>query len=93
MKLFLKASKMSIADKEGKMEWERLCLMFLQTNFPGHPEVATFESFCSTNRTANTLAKSCWQQISILKAFAAINPTIQTTDYDLILSNIRIPLS
>jgi hypothetical protein len=69
-------------NNERKIEWERLCLMFLRTNFPGNPEISAFEKCCS-----RSIATYCLKQIAILKAFAAITPAIQTADYDLVLSN------
>jgi hypothetical protein len=77
-----------IKDSQAKCDWEMICLMFLRNNFPGHPEISKFENLCASKHGPNSLAKSCLQQISILKAFAAINPAAKVADYDSILSNI-----
>ena len=77
-----------IKDRNAKTEWEQSCSVFLQTNFPNHPKVSEFEKLCSRAGHTDYRADSCWQQISILKAFAAINPVAQTADYDSILVNL-----
>jgi len=77
-----------VGDSKGKIEWEKLCLMFLRINFKNYSEVHEFETLCANRRGANDLAKSCLQQISILKAFAAINLSLQPVSYDSTLINI-----
>lgn len=77
-----------IRDSQGKIKWEKLCLMFLRANFRNHPEVNEFEQLCADKHGANDRASSCLQQISILKAFATISPDSQSVDYDSTLTNI-----
>lgn len=65
-------------------EWKRRALMFAQTHFKGHPQVATMENHVHSNN----LASHCRAIISILKALEEFQPKAFDVDYNQILSTI-----
>lgn len=58
--------------------WKRKALMFIQENFPTHPQTKTFEEIVGHN----SQTRYCRQLVSILQAFAEIRPNLMKTDYD-----------
>lgn len=67
-------------------EWERLALLYLQTEYPNHPQTKDFEGLV---QYSNHDATTCEQMVAILKAFALIKPkTIVDVDYKTNLETI-----
>lgn len=64
--------------------WRRKALMFLQQNYPQHPQVKTFEQYVG----ANNDSYHCTACLSILKAFRDVQPQNVIVDYDGLLQNI-----
>jgi len=64
--------------------WKRKALMFLQENYPTHPQLKTFEEIVGHN----SQSRFCRSLLSILNAFAEVKPNINHTDYDGVLSNL-----
>ena len=51
--------------------WARTALLYLQTNYPNHPQTNDFESHV---KEADHFAEECNEMVSILLAFEAVNP-------------------
>lgn len=67
-------------------EWERLALLFLQTQYPMHSQTANFDELVQHSSHSAT---TCEQMIAILKAFDTIQPTtLYELDYKAILENL-----
>lgn len=64
--------------------WRRKALMFLQQNYPQHPQVKTFEQHMG----ANNDTYQCTACLSILKAFRDVQPQNVIVDYDGLLQKI-----
>ena len=64
--------------------WKRKALMFLQKEYPNHPQVSTFERHVSNNNDAY----HCRTLLSILQAFLEVQPQDVDIDYEGLLSNI-----
>lgn len=65
-------------------EWKRKSLMFVQDQYPGHPQLHTMEKHV----LADNQAYHCRAIISILKAFVEVQPKAVNLDYGRILTNI-----
>lgn len=73
-------------DYRSLKEWERRSLLFLQTEYPEHPQTKDFEVLV---RRSNNTSSICEQMLAILKAFALIQPkNILDIDYKSILENL-----
>lgn len=67
-------------------EWERLALLFLQTEYPGHPQTRDFDKIVQHD---NHDATDCEKMVAILKAFDLISPVeLASIDYKAILENL-----
>lgn len=67
-------------------EWERLALLFLQTEYPGHPQTRDFNDIVQHD---NHDATDCEKMVAILKAFDLISPVdVVSVDYKAILETI-----
>lgn len=64
--------------------WKRKALMFLQQEYPKHPQVQTFEQHVASNNDSY----HCRTLISILRAFREVQPHEKVLDYDSILTQI-----
>lgn len=64
--------------------WKRKALMFVQENYPSHPQTKTFEDIVGHN----SQPKYCRQLVSILQAFVEVKPTLIKKDFDGILKNL-----
>ena len=58
--------------------------MFLQENYPGNPQITTFEEIVSHNNEP----RFCRALLAILKAFNEVKPHLKRIDYDGYLSGI-----
>lgn len=66
--------------------WKRKTLMFLQEQYPLHPQTKSFEKIVDEH---NHLTSNCESLLAIVKAFAEVSPQKRhDTDYDCTLSNI-----
>lgn len=73
-------------DYRSLKEWERRSLLFLQTEYPNHPQTKDFEELV---RKSNSTSNNCEQMLAILKAFALIQPkSIPDIDYKSTLENL-----
>ena len=62
--------------------WKRKSLMFLQENYPGNPQIKTFEEIVAHNNEP----RHCRALLAILKAFNDVKPNLRRTNYEGVLS-------
>lgn len=81
-----KLGNLYINDSKQFSEWSSVALMFLQENYPNHPQVGRFEVY--VRRAHDNTLRKCDIMIGILKAFNTIRPAAHNTEYDAILNTI-----
>ena len=64
--------------------WKRKALMFIQQEYPTHPQVQTFEQHVAANNDEDH-CRSC---LSILKAFYEVRPKDSVVDFDVLLNKL-----
>lgn len=76
----------SYVDFKGFKKWERMALLFMQTEYPNHPQT---KDFAKLVQFSNHDATTCEQMVAILNAFASILPKVKVDiDYKSVLENV-----